>query len=108
MSPTEHPFAVILASEKASRHSGGLDVHTRPEIETALFRVCQEAINRLARHSQAETVGIELCTGNDRLDDRAHYSLPCEYGRRRVEIRAFHDRMEFCDGAKLFQWRERS
>ena len=36
------------------------------------------------------------------------YSLPCEYGRRRVELRAYHDRIEFFDGIKLIRTWERS
>ena len=36
------------------------------------------------------------------------YSLPCEYGRRRVEIRAYHDRIDFFDGTKLIGTWERS
>jgi two-component system sensor histidine kinase UhpB len=30
------------------------------EVETALFRIAQEALNNVARHSQAKNVGIEL------------------------------------------------
>jgi hypothetical protein len=28
------------------------------------------------------------------------YSLPCKYGRRKVEIRAYHDRIQFLDGVE--------
>jgi transposase len=35
--------------------------------------------------------------------DHVQYSLPCEYGRRRVEVRAFFDRIEFYDGVKLIR-----
>lgn len=40
--------------------------------------------------------------------EKATYSLPCEYGRRRVELRAYHDRIEFFDGIKLIKTWERS
>jgi signal transduction histidine kinase len=30
-------------------------------METALFRIVQEAVNNVVRHAQAETVNIELC-----------------------------------------------
>lgn len=36
------------------------------------------------------------------------YSLPCEYGRRRVEFRVYYDRVEFFDGVKLLKIWERS
>ncbi len=31
-----------------------------PEVETALFRVCQEALNNVARHAQAEKVLVQI------------------------------------------------
>lgn len=36
------------------------------------------------------------------------YSLPCTYGRRRVELRAYHDRIEFLDGVQTVMTWERS
>jgi transposase len=40
--------------------------------------------------------------------DTVLYSLPCKYGRRRVELRAYHDRIEFFDGVSLIRTWERS
>lgn len=35
--------------------------------------------------------------------DKVLYSLPCEYGRRPVEVRGYWNRVEFYDGAKLIK-----
>jgi signal transduction histidine kinase len=44
-----------------------LDLHLPAEIETALFRTVQEAVNNIARHSNAENALIEIDRGRDGL-----------------------------------------
>jgi signal transduction histidine kinase len=43
------------------------DVRVSPEIEIVTFRICQEAITNILRHSRAENVSIELYVDGDRL-----------------------------------------
>jgi signal transduction histidine kinase len=45
----------------------GLADRLAPELETALFRVCQEAITNIAKHSGAETVLIQCLERDDRI-----------------------------------------
>lgn len=43
-----------------------LEIRLSGEIETVLFRIAQEAVNNIARHSQAQTTSIDLsCTDKD-------------------------------------------
>jgi signal transduction histidine kinase len=52
----------------AVRYDGAdVDLHLPPEIQTALFRTVQEAINNIARHARAEHALIEIDHGVDGL-----------------------------------------
>jgi signal transduction histidine kinase len=44
-----------------------LDLRLPPAFETALFRVCQEAMNNIARHAEAETVLVQARVENGAL-----------------------------------------
>ncbi len=44
---------------------GELDRRLPPEMETALFRICQEAMSNIARHAQATAVLIEMALEDD-------------------------------------------
>ncbi|HEY3380342.1 MAG TPA: ATP-binding protein [Vicinamibacterales bacterium] len=45
----------------------GIETRLLPELETALFRVAQEAITNIAKHSGAETVLIQCFEHDDRI-----------------------------------------
>lgn len=61
------------------------------EVETVLFRIAQEAMNNVARHSQAKRLAIRLEQSAERVEmvladdglgwDRARASLPADPGR---------------------------
>ncbi|ACG73108.1 integral membrane sensor signal transduction histidine kinase [Anaeromyxobacter sp. K] len=44
---------------------GELDRRLPPEMETALFRICQEAMSNIARHAQATAVLVEVALEDD-------------------------------------------
>lgn len=50
-----------------SFHSEGDERRLSPEIETALFRIAQEAINNITRHAQATRANINLIWNPDEL-----------------------------------------
>jgi PAS domain S-box-containing protein len=63
-----------IAEQTASRggmavhfHSSNADVRLAPEIETACFRIAQEALTNVARHANARQVRIELGQDDDVL-----------------------------------------
>jgi signal transduction histidine kinase len=44
---------------------GELEHRLPPEVEIALFRICQETMNNIARHARAESVLIQLGAEGD-------------------------------------------
>ena len=40
--------------------TGSIETHLPPELETACFRIAQEAITNVVRHAQARQVWVEL------------------------------------------------
>jgi signal transduction histidine kinase len=78
-----------------------------PELETALFRVCQEAITNIAKHSEAETVLIQCLEHEDRIsieieDDGKGFSpesLPPPAARERgLGLLGMRERVELFGG----------
>lgn len=72
-------------------------------MEQALFRVCQEALANVARHSSATNVGIHLALEHDRLDLRI-----CDNGKgfdsdaartKGVGLRSMHERAAALGGS---------
>jgi signal transduction histidine kinase len=84
------------------------EVHLPPEVETALFRTVQEAINNIARHSQAESALIEIDARPGELlieveDDGQGFdvesvSAPSESGRG-LGLLGLRERMELLGGS---------
>lgn len=68
----------------------------------SIFKAERTALRPLKRFRFAACkVECYRVDGQARIHYRGvSYSLPCEYGRRRVELRAYHDRIEFYDGDK--------
>ncbi len=46
---------------------GPMEEHLPPELETALFRMCQEAMSNIAKHAGAETVLVQVSRDGDVL-----------------------------------------
>jgi signal transduction histidine kinase len=78
-----------------------------PELETALFRVCQEAITNIAKHSEAEAVLIQCLEREDRIsieieDDGKGFSpesLPPPAARERgLGLLGMRERVELFGG----------
>jgi signal transduction histidine kinase len=89
-----------------SEFSGVAD-RLAPELETALFRVCQEAITNIAKHSEAETVLIQCLGREDRIsieieDDGKGFSpesLPPPAARERgLGLLGMRERVELFGG----------
>ncbi|MHB2017239.1 MAG: IS21 family transposase [Candidatus Xenobia bacterium] len=84
----------------ASRHPDHPD-----QTIAAVFNVERGSLKALPRHRfPACKFDSYMVDGQARIRyDGSWYSLPCEYGRRRVEVRAYHDRLEFYDAEKRIQ-----
>ena len=70
--------------------ASGLSRRLPPEMETALFRIVQEAVNNVVRHAEAETVRIELWEKDRRVladveDDGVGFDTVRFSGRRTGE-----------------------
>lgn len=70
--------------------ASGLSRRLPPEMETALFRIVQEAVNNVVRHAEAETVRIELWEKDGRVladveDDGVGFDTVRFSGRRTGE-----------------------
>jgi PAS domain S-box-containing protein len=70
--------AAFVADEENGRHD--------PEIETACFRIAQEALTNVARHSQARTVRVEIARSESELrlliaDDGAGFDVATAIAR---------------------------
>jgi len=57
-----------------------------PEAETALFRICQEALHNVVKHSRCRRAGVELGTEEEQLvlrveDDGVGFEFPLPKGR---------------------------
>jgi signal transduction histidine kinase len=85
---------------------GELDRRLPPELETALFRICQEAMSNVARHAQATAVLVQVGIEGDEIrieieDDGAGFD-PAEperhEGRRSWGLVGIRERSEICGG----------
>jgi PAS domain S-box-containing protein len=70
--------------------ASGLSRRLPPEMETALFRIVQEAVNNIVRHAQAETVTIEIRESDGTIvaeveDDGVGFDVARFTGRRSGE-----------------------
>jgi PAS domain S-box-containing protein len=68
-----------------------VDVRDRPHLETASFRIAQEAIANVVRHARASRVWVEVRQGGGHLeltigDDGIGFDVPALGGRRGAEI----------------------
>jgi signal transduction histidine kinase len=85
---------------------GELDPRLPPELETALFRICQEAMSNIARHAQATAVLVQVGLEGDEIrveieDDGKGFdpagAAPRE-GRRSWGLVGIRERSELCGG----------
>jgi signal transduction histidine kinase len=85
----------------------GIEARLTPELETALFRVSQEAITNIAKHSRAETVLIQVLERDDSIsieieDDGEGFdpsSLPPPAARERgLGLLGMRERVELFGG----------
>jgi signal transduction histidine kinase len=73
------------------------------EIEQALFRVSQEALSNIARHSQASQVEVELIVDKDQVmmnisDNGIGFDITAVEGKG-VGLQSMHERLEAWDGS---------
>ncbi len=66
--------------------SEGTDFESTPDESLALFRIVQEALNNVKKHSQADTVHVSIAAGADGIsiqirDNGRGFQLPQTYGR---------------------------
>ncbi|HSK10603.1 MAG TPA: ATP-binding protein, partial [Vicinamibacterales bacterium] len=87
--------------------ASGFERRLRPELETALFRVAQEAITNVAKHAEADTVLIQCLERDDRAvieieDDGKGFapgSLPPPAARERgLGLMGMRERVELFGG----------
>jgi signal transduction histidine kinase len=85
----------------------GTEARMTPELETALFRVAQEAITNIAKHSRAETVLVQVLERDDEIsieieDDGKGFSpasLPPPAARERgLGLLGMRERVELFGG----------
>ncbi|MBP7568424.1 MAG: HAMP domain-containing protein [Acidobacteria bacterium] len=96
------PLGIIVQFE-----ASGFERRLRPELETALFRVAQEAITNIAKHAGAETVLIQCLERDGRVtieieDDGKGFapeSLPPPAARERgLGLMGMRERVELFGG----------
>jgi len=92
---------------QAEFSSHGLDERLSEELETALFRILQEAINNTVKHANASTVRIELTREPGRIvgvvqDDGIGFHpmdpSPVEAGERGLGLFGMHERAGLVGG----------
>ena len=82
-----------------------------PEMETALFRIAQEALTNALKHSSASSVSISLCTLGDELmlqvsDDGQGFSPESRSTRarqRRLGLLGIEERVSAANGTLLVE-----
>jgi signal transduction histidine kinase len=92
---------------KAHLDAVGFSARPLPEIETALFRIVQEALNNVAKHAHARTVSISLARENGRVvvavsDDGQGFSadkiLAMHGGNHALGLRGIEERASLLGG----------
>jgi PAS domain S-box-containing protein len=79
----------------------GLNTRLRPEIETTLYRVTQEALTNVIRHAQASHVSLRL----EHLSDRLHVEIQDDGVG--LDVSAVADHHSASNGVGLLGMRER-
>jgi signal transduction histidine kinase len=96
------PLGIVVQFE-----ASGFEGRLRPELETALFRVAQEAITNIAKHAEADTVLIQCLERDGRVsieieDDGKGFSpesLPPPAARERgLGLMGMRERVELFGG----------
>lgn len=103
--------ALEFLAEKVAKRSGltiSVEAETQERlpasVETALYRIVQEALNNTAKHAQARTVIIELqrttsiVTCNIR-DDGIGFTVPAESGRQGLGLIGIRERLNALGGS---------
>lgn len=96
----------------ASFHNGIAALRLRPETETAFFRVCQEALRNINRHSRATRVDVEIAIEHTTLfmrirDDGQGFDPRSDAGTRqrgeRLGLLGMHERMRQIGGSSRIE-----
>ena len=98
-----------LASEWQARHKTPVDVEIRlgerlsGEIETALYRIVQEALTNIARHAQAKSASIMIEKHGDTVraiveDDGTGFDASVNHGERHLGLLGMRERAELLGG----------
>ncbi len=91
----EHGLAVEFAADQGERLPAS--------VETALFRIVQEAVNNVLRHAQAQHVYVTLMRDADRVelqvaDDGQGFDTQLPYSGRHVGLWSMRERVEQLGG----------
>ncbi len=98
-----------LASEWQSRHKISLDIVIQlserlpGEVETALYRIVQEALTNIARHAQAKFASILIEKHGDMVrtiveDDGMGFDVSTNYGEKHLGLLGMRERAELLNG----------
>ena len=99
-----------LAESTAARYGLKLDLHiadrlgsVTPDIEQAVYRITQEALENVASHAQARNLTVQLSRINSRLaltisDDGKGFDLTAHRNAKRFGIQGMRERAEMIGG----------
>ncbi len=88
--------------------SSGLNKRLTPAVETALFRITQEAINNIAKHAEARHVRIQLAVKNNKItanveDDGKGFDVDAFFksrnGAQSLGLLGIQERTKLLDGS---------
>jgi signal transduction histidine kinase len=94
---------LVVAGGDAGREPGeGLQVELPAEVEEALYRIAQEALNNALKHAQPSTVTVTLCL-EDRVelevaDDGAGFDVSDSEGSAGIGLHSMRERAENLGG----------
>ena len=91
----EHALVIELTADEGQRLAGPM--------ETALFRIVQEAVNNVIRHAQAQHVGVTLGRSRERItlqvvDDGQGFDAQLPRSGRHVGLWSMRERVEQLGG----------